>query len=80
MKIPAPMDSTCLTQLLPYIPNTCSLALGWEKEEDDEDMKPWKDLRLMDPYTLIMVTFPEARDLILYAEDDKNIQGLEGDA
>ena len=31
----------------------------------------------MDPSTLILATFPEARDLILYAEDDENIEGLE---
>jgi hypothetical protein len=44
MKTPAPMDSNCLAELLPYIPDICSLALGWEKEEDDENIKPWKDL------------------------------------
>ena len=40
MKSPAPMHSTFLVELLLYIPDICSLALGWEKEEDDEDIKP----------------------------------------
>jgi hypothetical protein len=34
----------------------------------------------MDSSPLILVAFPEAREFILHAEDDENIEGLEKDA
>ena len=40
MTAPALTDLTCLAELLSHIPQVCSLALGLEKEEDDEDIKP----------------------------------------
>jgi len=53
------------------------LALGWEKDKDDENIKPWKDLRLMDLSTLVLATFSGARHLILYAEEDEETESLE---